>query len=42
MTDESPKWNCQYFNDYLGGCGHPESHLMACREKVCPLIKGGK
>lgn len=42
MTDEYPTWDCEHFDSYLCVCGHPKSYLMACREKICPLINEGK
>lgn len=42
LTGEYPTWTCEWFDSYLGVCGHPESRLMACRERICPLVKENK
>ena len=36
MSDEYPKRDCEFFDDYLGVCGHRKTMMLACREKICP------
>ena len=34
LTTHNPA--CLHYDTYLGICGHPEGHLMACRDGICP------
>jgi len=36
MDEEYPKRDCEFFDDYLGVCGFPSSHLRSCQKRICP------